>query len=130
MRGGEIICLSGELGTGKTVFVKGLASGLGIRETITSPTFILVKEYPILKKAHHLGPLSFVHIDLYRLDKIRDLKELGLEEYLGNRNKICVIEWAEKINHLLKGLKKTIWVKLKYLEENKREIEIRNDSLH
>ena len=112
LKGGEIVLLSGNLGAGKTVFVKGLAKGLGVKELITSPSFVLLKDY---------GKL--VHIDLYRLSKIKDIKALGLLEELGNPQKITVVEWAEKIKPFLKNLKAPqVWVEIKYVDKNTRRI--------
>ena len=115
MKGGEIIGLSGDLGGGKTTFVKGLAKGLGVRELVTSPTFVLMKEYGIL-----------VHFDLYRLKNKKEIETIGLSDYLGKPDKICVIEWAEKIKDCLKKLPaKIIWVKFEYVGENKRKISVK-----
>ena len=84
---GMVICLDGELGSGKTVFVKGFAKALGIKETITSPTFSLVKEY-------FDGELPLFHMDVYRLDS--DDETIGLSDYL-NSDAVCIIEWSEII---------------------------------
>jgi tRNA threonylcarbamoyladenosine biosynthesis protein TsaE len=84
---GMLICLDGELGSGKTVFVKGFAKALGIEETITSPTFNLVKEYDE-------GELPLCHMDVYRLDS--DDETIGLSDYL-NSDAVCIIEWSEII---------------------------------
>ena len=84
---GMVICLDGELGSGKTVFVKGFAKAMGITETITSPTFSLVKEY-------HDGELPLFHMDVYRLDDARE--DFGLDDYL-NQDGVCIIEWPEMI---------------------------------
>ena len=87
LQGGEILALSGELGAGKTVFVKGLARGLGIGEVITSPTFVLVKSYQ--------GRLILHHIDFYRLKNPGDLESIGFDDFLRDDG-ILAIEWAEK----------------------------------
>lgn len=91
---GDIICLYGELGTGKTVLAKGIACGLGIKENeIISPTFVLIRK--------HLGKkLDFFHFDLYRLSSPKDIIGLGYEEYLYDDG-ITVIEWADRLRHLL-----------------------------
>ena len=86
-----VICLIGELGSGKTVFTKGLAAALGIDENITSPTYNIIKEYTS-------GEMDLFHMDVYRLDG--DVSELGLEDYF-NRNGIVVIEWANMIKDYL-----------------------------
>ena len=88
---GMVICLNGELGSGKTVFVKGFAKALGIQETITSPTFSLVKEY-------HDCEMPLFHMDVYRME---DSKEnFGLRDYL-NQDGVCIIEWPEMIEEQL-----------------------------
>jgi tRNA threonylcarbamoyladenosine biosynthesis protein TsaE len=104
-----IICLDGELGSGKTVFAKGIAKALGINESITSPTFTLIKEYE--------GLLPLYHMDLYRLNGKID--ELGLEEYF-IKGGVVVIEWAETIQQNLP--KERLEIKIKVLDENKRLI--------
>lgn len=129
LKGGEIIALSGDLGGGKTTFVKGLAKGLGIRGLVTSPSFVLLREYPlpnrlIIQSSNHL---SLVHIDLYRLKSLEEIESLGLSEFLGKKDKICVIEWAEKMKGYLKGLPaKLIWVEFEYIERNLRKIKFKN----
>lgn len=92
---GHIFALTGEMGAGKTIFVQGFAKGLGITEKIISPTFVLIRQHRILKSEKTL-----YHIDLYRLDRVEDLKQLGLSEILDGENNIVLIEWAEKIKEL------------------------------
>lgn len=94
LKGGEIIALYGELGSGKTTFVQGLAKGLGIKKRIISPTFIIVRSY----KAK---PIFFYHVDLYRIESAKDIESLGLAEIIDNKAHIIVIEWAEKMKSLL-----------------------------
>jgi len=90
LQGGEVFLLSGDLGTGKTVFAKGLAAGLGIASAdVTSPTFTLVNV--------HEGRLRFYHIDLYRLDAGAH-QGLGLEEIFEEEDAVTVIEWAERLS--------------------------------
>jgi tRNA threonylcarbamoyladenosine biosynthesis protein TsaE len=96
LKGGEVIGLIGDLGAGKTVFVKGVAAGLGIKKTITSPTFVLMKVYPVRK---HKTIKNLVHIDAYRLKG--EVWDLGLNEYLNNETAI-IIEWPSKIRNYLK----------------------------
>ena len=79
---GMVICLNGDLGSGKTVFVKGFAKALGISETITSPTFSLVKEY-------YDGEMPLFHMDVYRLDEVSE--DFGLDDYM-NKDRLCIIE--------------------------------------
>ena len=85
LRGGEVIVLSGELGAGKTAFTKALAAALGVKETVLSPTFTMVKEY----KGENLG---LYHFDLYRIEDEAELEELGLDEYFSS-DAVTVIEW-------------------------------------
>jgi tRNA threonylcarbamoyladenosine biosynthesis protein TsaE len=93
VRPGDIIALRGELGSGKTEFVRGLAQGLGVSpDQVSSPTFVLVHEYA--------GRLSLIHIDLYRLDRVEGDFLLELEEYLSGPY-VTVIEWSERLNGAL-----------------------------
>ncbi len=105
-----VIFLSGELGAGKTVFVKGLARKLGIQKEVESPTFIFVREY------HSETPLY--HFDLYRINNTDELDELGFFDYL-EKNGIIAIEWAEKAEGLITP---DLKVQIKKVGENKREI--------
>ena len=86
-RAGDVFLLVGSLGVGKTCLAQGIAWGLGIKEYASSPSFVIVKEYQ--------GRLPLYHIDLYRLDEIDEIAELGLDEYLYGEG-VCVVEWAEK----------------------------------
>ena len=108
---GGIVCLYGDLGCGKTVFAQGLAKALGIKRTITSPTFLTMKSYG-----------NFFHLDLYRIDQKESLKGLDLEEILSDKSNIVVIEWAEKIKNLLP--KKRFDVSFEYINENTRRISV------
>jgi tRNA threonylcarbamoyladenosine biosynthesis protein TsaE len=91
---GDIICLFGQLGSGKTVLTKGIASGLGIRrDAITSPSFILMRQYSKAK-------LPFYHFDFYRLNTLKNILTLGYEEYFYG-NGVTVIEWADRLKYLL-----------------------------
>jgi tRNA threonylcarbamoyladenosine biosynthesis protein TsaE len=83
----DIFLLTGELGTGKTCFVQGIARGLGVKEYAFSPSFVILREYH--------GRLPLYHIDFYRLDHIEEIADLGLEEYFYGDG-VCVVEWAEK----------------------------------
>ena len=111
----NIFALTGELGAGKTIFAQGFAKGLGIKEKIISPTFVLIRQHQIPNTQKVL-----FHIDLYRLENITDLKSLGLEEILSNPNNIVLIEWAEKIKDTLP--ENTTWVYFKTPNEQHREI--------
>ena len=86
-RQGDVFLLTGELGTGKTCLVQGIAQGLGVTEHAFSPSFVLIREYR--------GSLPLYHIDFYRLKHIEEIIDLGLEEYLYGDG-VCAVEWAEK----------------------------------
>ncbi|MFC1937189.1 tRNA (adenosine(37)-N6)-threonylcarbamoyltransferase complex ATPase subunit type 1 TsaE [Chloroflexota bacterium] len=111
---GDVFLLSGSLGTGKTCLTQGIAWGLDIKEYTLSPSFVLIREYN--------GRLPLYHVDLYRLDRIEEIAELGLEEYLYGDG-VCVIEWAEKglavlpMEHLL--------VQLSHVSDNERKFDFR-----
>ncbi len=105
---GMVICLDGELGSGKTVFVKGFAKALGITETITSPTFSLVKEYQD-------GELPLFHMDVYRLDDAKE--DFGLDDYL-NQDGVCIIEWPEMIEGQLP--EERLDIKFKVIDDETR----------
>ncbi|MCL4390482.1 MAG: tRNA (adenosine(37)-N6)-threonylcarbamoyltransferase complex ATPase subunit type 1 TsaE [Patescibacteria group bacterium] len=108
--GGQVVCLYGDLGAGKTTFVQGMARGLGIKKRIVSPTFIIVRQYKKL-----------FHIDLYRLDSAANL---GLEEIMGESGNIVLIEWPEKIENILP---KNHWeIRFKIVNEKTREISVKH----
>ncbi len=93
LTGGDVLALTGDLGTGKTVLTRGIALGLGIpMDQVSSPTFTLIQEYP--------GSFPLIHVDLYRLEKPSELSALGLEEYFAP-NTIVIIEWAERFPQIL-----------------------------
>ena len=117
MKGGEVIALYGDLGAGKTVFVRGLAAGLGVKDIIKSPTFVIMKCY---KGAR----LNLCHIDAYRLQTGVELEDIGAMDFFGKPNVITVIEWAERIPELLEKSAKLIKVRIEHLDKDKRKIEI------
>ena len=86
LKGGDVVLLEGELGAGKTTFTKGIARALGVTDVVTSPTFTIVKEY-------EGSALRLYHMDMYRLSG--DLTELGIEDYIGRKDGVCVIEWSQ-----------------------------------
>lgn len=112
---GDIVALIGELGSGKTLFTRGIAKGLNISDkyTITSPTFNLINEYP--------GRVFLYHMDIYRLGSINELDDIGFEEYF-NKDGVVVIEWAEKIKDLI--YRDALFIYLNCLTETVRKIEI------
>lgn len=128
LKGGEIIGLTGDLGAGKTIFTKGLADGLGIKKTVTSPTFVIMKIYEIKNQPARGWSASggksdiryLTHIDAYRLKSEEDIIAIGADEYFGRKDTITIIEWPENIKKVLP--KKTIYININYEEENKRII--------
>lgn len=126
LKKGDVITLYGNLGSGKTTFVQGLARGLGIKKRIISPTFIIVREYNLKsqiseRKIISKNLKSFYHIDLYRIESQNDIKNLGIEEIINGKD-IIVIEWAEKMKNLLP--KKRWDVKFEDVGESRRKITI------
>lgn len=110
---GDIVCLIGGLGVGKTLFGQGVAKGLGVTdEYVTSPTFLMMREY-------HTSRLPLFHFDLYRLESIRELYDLGYEEYFFGDG-VTIIEWAEKIQELIPI--EYLRVEITWINENTREI--------
>jgi tRNA threonylcarbamoyladenosine biosynthesis protein TsaE len=117
LRKGDTVCLFGELGAGKTTFVKGIASALGIPEReITSASFTIIAEYTALI---HDVPVPFYHIDLYRIQGAAELDSLGIDEYIG-RDGIAVIEWAERLDEVEGATAVTFTV----MDGDRREISI------
>lgn len=118
--GGEIICLSGELGAGKTTFTQGLLEELGAEKPYTSPTFIVMKEY-ILKRfnAKKARIEKVYHFDAYRVEEI-DFLNLGWEEIMIDKKNISIIEWADKIKKSIPA--RAIWINFEWLNEKERKI--------
>ena len=92
-KAGEVYCLSGDLGVGKTVFTKGFAAGLGITEPVSSPTFTIVQIY-------EEGRLPLYHFDVYRIEDIEEMEEIGYEDCFYGEG-VCLVEWAELIKEIL-----------------------------
>lgn len=109
---GGVVCLYGDLGSGKTIFVQGLAKALGIKRRITSPTFLIIKNYG-----------NFYHLDMYRIDENSQLENLNLVEIFNKRSNIIAIEWADRIEKFLPS--KRIDVYFKILSDNERKITIK-----
>jgi tRNA threonylcarbamoyladenosine biosynthesis protein TsaE len=116
LRGGDFLAFYGDLGSGKTTFIQGLAKGLGVKRRIISPTFIIIRHYKLPKG-------NLYHVDLYRTESKHDLLGIGLDQIIRDRNSIVALEWAEKMGELMP--KHRIEVKLKYLNDNQREIIIK-----
>ena len=124
--GGTVLGLVGDLGAGKTTFTKGLAQGLGVKQNVNSPTFVLMKIYPVRghKTIKHL-----VHIDAYRLTSAADLEAIGAQDWLGREDTVAVVEWADLIRDFLLALPKlhtsegrppaTVWINFKHQEKQR-----------
>ena len=114
LKAGDVVALRGNLGSGKTVFVKGLALGLGIqsKDEVKSPTFVLMHIYPTC--------IPLYHFDLYRMEDPRDLEAIGLEEWMNDGQAVTCIEWAEKAEALLP--KSAYHVRIEILAAEKRKI--------
>lgn len=111
---GTVVALVGDLGTGKTAFAKGLAQALGVKATISSPTYTIIAEYP--------ADPPFVHMDLYRLQDSEEFELLGVEEYFAGEA-IVVIEWAERAADALPR-DRTIWIRIRFGEGDRRIFDI------
>ncbi len=111
--------LKGDLGSGKTSFVSGFAEGVGIKEKITSPTFIIMNKIEIKNKKFE----NFYHFDFYRINTKKEIIELGFKEIISNPKNIVVIEWADKIKNLLP--KESIILKFEFINEKTRKITIK-----
>ncbi len=106
-----VICLQGDLGSGKTVFSKAFAASMGIEENITSPTFTIIKEYD--------GEIKLFHMDVYRLNEIKE--DIGITEYFKKKG-VCIIEWADLIEDILP--KNRLDIKINIIDENTRVFKI------
>ena len=106
-----VICLQGDLGSGKTVFAKAFAASMGIEENITSPTFTIIKEYD--------GDIKLFHMDVYRLNDIKE--DIGITEYFSKKG-VCIIEWSDLIEDILP--KNRLDIKINIIDENTRIFKI------
>lgn len=114
---GDVILLVGGLGAGKTCLTQGIAWGLGVQEQARSPTFVLVCQYQ--------GRLVLHHIDLYRLDSVEEIWDLGLDEYLFGDG-VCVVEWAEKAPEVFPA--KHLLIELEYVGETQRRLTLKGQN--
>lgn len=115
LKAGDIVCLQGELGAGKTCFAKGVAQGLGIEDPVTSPTFTLVNEYH--------GTLTLYHLDVYRLNGPGEMDDLGYEEYFYGDG-VALVEWAERVRDVLPAERLEIFINRGTESEVCREIKM------
>jgi len=115
-----VIGLKGELGSGKTSFVQGFAKGLGIKEKILSPTFVIYKKFKIKNSKY------FYHFDCYRIQKAEDILDLDFKEIISNPENIILVEWADKIKKIMP--KNTLWINFKFIDENTRHLSLKQRS--
>jgi tRNA threonylcarbamoyladenosine biosynthesis protein TsaE len=123
-----LVCLYGDLGSGKTTFVQGLAKELGIKEIVNSPKFLIMKKYkPTRRRTNVCSPSStdnkkytLYHFDCYRILDCKEILDLGWEEIMSGENNIIVIEWPEKIKKILP--KRRLEIKFEFVDENVRNI--------
>jgi len=115
---GDTVALRGGLGAGKTAFVKGLASGLGIASPVTSPTFTIVNEHP--------GSIPLYHFDMYRIGDESELYDIGWDDYIVQEG-VCAVEWSEKIENALPA--GTVRVTIENLGGDTRRLEIRREPI-
>lgn len=116
-KGGEIFALYGNLGAGKTCLTQGIAKGIGVKNKVNSPTFVIMKMYPV---KGHKTIKHFCHIDAYRLSKPQELKAIGALDYIHQSDTITVIEWPERIKKILPKKVISIILKTNPLRPNDR----------
>jgi len=121
---GEIICLTGELGAGKTTFTQGILKGLKVEGPYTSPTFLIIKQYkkkfPISKQFPNKFQMhNIYHIDAYRVNS-EDILNLGWKEIIANSQNVVIIEWADRIKKIIPP--NSLWISFKWLAQDKRKI--------
>jgi len=123
LQGGEVLCLEGELGAGKTTFTQGLLQGLGAKGPYTSPTFLIMKEYKIEDTNHKLQTQNTIeniyHIDAYRVGA-DDLLNLGWEEIIADPKNVVIIEWSERVKEILP--KDSLKIKFEWVDQEQRKI--------
>ncbi len=125
-KGAFILGLKGDLGGGKTTFLQGFAKGLGIKEKILSPTFVIMRKFKIPIRVHSCSYSSrfayFYHIDCYRIAKSKEILDLGFKEIISNPQNIVAIEWVDKIKNILP--RKKIMLEFEVIGQNRRKIKI------
>lgn len=117
LKGGEIVCLAGDLGAGKTTFTQGFLEELGATGPYTSPTFLIMRQYEIGRQDSKLR--NVFHIDAYRV-KAEDILHLGWEEMIKDKGNVIIIEWADRIKSIIP--EGSLWISFEWISENKRKI--------
>jgi len=116
--GAFVVGLYGDLGSGKTTFVQATARALGVRQNVTSPTFVIMKSYSLNAKRYSV----LIHIDAYRLNSGKELEALGWKEIIHNPNNIIFLEWPERVSEILpRSIRK---INFTFIDENTREIDV------
>ena len=110
LQGGEVICLEGTLGAGKTCLAQGIGRGWGVSQRLVSPTFVLVREYT--RPDDTSNTVRLYHVDLYRIFDAEEAFGLGMDEFLGDARAICVVEWAERARPLMPP--EHLWIRLSF----------------
>lgn len=121
VKSGDLICMAGDLGAGKTTFTQSFAKGLGVDDYITSPTFTLINEYE--------GRIPLYHFDVYRINHVSEMEDLGYEEYFYGEG-VCVIEWASLIEEILPDNRLWIEIKVTGIECRQISFNATNDYYH
>ncbi len=115
LRGGEVICLDGPLGVGKTVLAQGIGTGWGALSPVLSPSFVLVREHHRASDSRRL-----LHVDFYRLEDPQEARSLGLEDWLGDADTVVIIEWPERATAILPSQR--LWVRLDFANGDRRRL--------
>ncbi|MFQ6101061.1 MAG: tRNA (adenosine(37)-N6)-threonylcarbamoyltransferase complex ATPase subunit type 1 TsaE [Anaerolineae bacterium] len=118
LQGGDVICLEGPLGSGKTCLAQGIGRGWGVGQTLTSPTFVLVREYA--RPNDTVDAVRLYHVDLYRISSVDEVPGLGVDEFLGDAHGVCVIEWAERARPLVPF--EHLWIRLEFASQTRRAL--------
>ncbi len=115
LQGGDVICLEGPLGAGKTCLAQGVGRGWGVQQTLISPTFILVREYARPENEDNSARnMKLYHADLYRISGADEMFGLGIDEFLGDEHAVFLIEWAERARSLMPP--EHLWIKLNFAD--------------
>jgi tRNA threonylcarbamoyladenosine biosynthesis protein TsaE len=115
LQGGDVICLEGPLGSGKTCLAQGIGRGWGVGQTLISPSFVFVREY-----ARPADTVRLYHVDLYRISGVDEALSLGLDEFLGDTHAVCVVEWADQARSLMPPAR--LWIRLKFTGPTRRAL--------